>query len=75
MVREHIAGGRLVILDIADFKPPELPLHFIHQRGRAPGRAGRWLMEDIRRRLPKCVEPMSLPVPKGLDRGLRLARN
>jgi DNA-binding transcriptional LysR family regulator len=75
MVREHIAGGRLVILDIADFKPPELPLHFIHQRGRAPGRAGRWLMEDIRRRLPKCVEPMSLPAPKGLDRGLRLARN
>jgi hypothetical protein len=32
-------------------------------------------MEDIRRRLPKCVEPMSLPPAKGLDRGIRLARN
>jgi DNA-binding transcriptional LysR family regulator len=75
MVREHIAGGRLVVLDIADFQPPELPLHFIYARGRTPGRAGRWLMEDIRRRLPKCVEPMTLPGAKGLDRGLRLARH
>lgn len=75
MVRDHISGGRLAVLDIADFKPPELPLHFIHQRGRAPGRAGRWLMDDIRRRMPKCVEPMSLPAARGLDRGLRLARN
>ncbi|MBN9009272.1 MAG: LysR family transcriptional regulator, partial [Rhizobiales bacterium] len=73
MVREHIAGGRLVVLEIADFRPPELPLHFIYPRGRAPGRAGRWLMDDIRRRLPKCVEPMSLPAARGLDRGIRIA--
>lgn len=74
MVREHIAGGRLVVLTIAEFRPPELPLHFIYARGRTPGRAARWLMDDIRRRLPKCVEPMALP-GKGLDHGIRIARN
>ena len=61
MVREPIVSGRLKPLEIADFRPPELDLHVVHDRGRAPGKAGRWLIEDIRRRLPSCVEPMSLP--------------
>jgi len=61
IVREHIIAGRLKLLDIAGIKPPLLPVHVIHKRGRPPGRAGRWLIEDIRRRLPGCVGPMSLP--------------
>ena len=54
-------AGRLKALDIVDFRPPELDLHVVHDRGRAPGKAGRWLIEDIRRRLPSCIEPMTLP--------------
>ena len=56
MVRAHIAAGRLKRLDLADVRAPELPLHIVQQRGRRLGRAGRWLIEDIRRRLPECVE-------------------
>jgi DNA-binding transcriptional LysR family regulator len=61
IVREHIIAGRLNVLDIETVKPPVLPIHVVHKRGRPPGRAGQWLIADIRRRLPACVGPMSLP--------------
>jgi DNA-binding transcriptional LysR family regulator len=61
VVREHIAAGRLKVLAIDGIKPPLLSVHVVHKRGRPPGRAGRWLLDDIRRRLPACVGPMSLP--------------
>ena len=67
IVREHIISGRLKLLDIEGIKPPLLSVHVIHKRGRPPGRAGRWLIEDIRRRLPGCVGPMSLP--EGIEPG------
>jgi DNA-binding transcriptional LysR family regulator len=60
MVREHIAAGRLNVLHISDARPPDLNLHIAHAWDRPPGRAGRWLIEDLRKRLVACVEPMSI---------------
>ena len=54
MVAEHIAAGRLKRLDIKENngRLVTIPLHVVHERGRPPGRAGRWLVDDLRRRLP-----------------------
>lgn len=54
MVEDLIAAGRLKLLDIEGRAPIALPVHALHERGRAPGRAGRWLIEDLRRRLALC---------------------
>jgi DNA-binding transcriptional LysR family regulator len=62
MVREDIAAGRLKVLDISEHTAPSFPVHVVHERGRAPGRAGRWLIEEFRRLLPECAGPMSLPI-------------
>ena len=53
MVADHLADGRLKKLEIRDSSARlfELPLFAAYERGRTPGRAGRWLVEDIRRRL------------------------
>ena len=51
MVREHIAAGRLKVLDLREQSRHEFPIHVIHERGRPPGRAGRWLIDHIRERL------------------------
>jgi DNA-binding transcriptional LysR family regulator len=57
MVESHIAAGRLKQLELAEFVGlPMLLLNVMHERGRAPGRAGRWLIDDLRRRLPACEE-------------------
>jgi len=61
IVREHILAGRLKVLDIRGIKPPLLSVHIVHKRGRPPGKAGRWLIEDLRKRLPQCVRYMNLP--------------
>jgi DNA-binding transcriptional LysR family regulator len=62
IVREHIEAGRLKVLDVDGIKYPPLSLHIIHKRGRPPGRAGRWLIDDLRKRMPACVGPLNLPV-------------
>jgi DNA-binding transcriptional LysR family regulator len=54
MVEAHIAGGRLKRLAIADHVPVELPIYVVHERGRALGRASRWLVGDLRERLKTC---------------------
>jgi DNA-binding transcriptional LysR family regulator len=54
MVEGAIADGRLKRLDIAGAAPVELAVHVVHERGRAPGRAGRWLIDDLRKRLSGC---------------------
>lgn len=54
MVEKLIGDGRLKRLDIAGAEPIALPVHVVHERGRAPGRAGRWLIEDLRGRLAGC---------------------
>jgi DNA-binding transcriptional LysR family regulator len=53
LVEDHLAGGRLMRLDIVEQRgrPLSFPLNVVHEPGRPPGRAGRWLVEDLRRRL------------------------
>lgn len=54
MVEPHIAAGRLKRLTLAHSVPAELPLYVAHERGRALGRASRWLVADLRVRLKSC---------------------
>ena len=54
MVVDPIAAGRLKRLDIADRDEVALPIYVVHERGRSPGRAGRWLVADLRERLKTC---------------------
>jgi DNA-binding transcriptional LysR family regulator len=55
LVREHIEAGRLKVLDVPGNPIHEFPVHVVYQRGRPPGRAGRWLIEQIRTLLPECA--------------------
>ncbi len=64
MVRADITAGRLKVLDFPDNNAPNFKIHVVHDRDRPPGRAGRWLIEEMRRLVPGCVEPMSLPQAK-----------
>jgi molybdate transport repressor ModE-like protein len=60
MVEEHIAAGRLRRLEILHSEPPpEFPLYVVCPRDRPLGRAGRWLIRDLRERLKSC--PTSFP--------------
>jgi DNA-binding transcriptional LysR family regulator len=54
LVGAHITAGRLRRLDIAEHRGREfaLSLHVMHERSRPPGRAGRWLIAELRRQLP-----------------------
>ncbi len=54
MVESHIVAGRLKRLVLAGSPEVELPLYAIHERGRRLGRAGRWLIDDLRARLTTC---------------------
>jgi DNA-binding transcriptional LysR family regulator len=53
LVAEHLASGRLVTLELAEDSTPAqgLTIHAAHLRDREPGRAGRWLLDDLRTRL------------------------
>jgi DNA-binding transcriptional LysR family regulator len=55
LVREHIEAGRLVVLDVVEPTLAGLDIHVVHERGRAPGKAGRWLIEDLRKRVTECA--------------------
>ena len=61
VIREHIDSGRLKVLTLGENQAREFPIHAIYERGRPPRKAGRWLIEDLRRRLTQCTEPLSLP--------------
>jgi DNA-binding transcriptional LysR family regulator len=54
MVSDHVAAGRLKRLTIANQEEIALPLSVVHERGRLPGRAGRWLIADLRERMKTC---------------------
>ncbi len=58
LVREHIAAGRLKVLAIREHTAPEFQIHVVYERGRTPGKAGRWLIEDLRQRVKQCTEPL-----------------
>ena len=54
MVEEHVAAGRLKRLAVADESTVEIPLYVASERGRKIGRAGQWLVADLRERLKTC---------------------
>jgi DNA-binding transcriptional LysR family regulator len=56
MVAEHIETGRLKRLATAERDWVEFRIHVVHERGREIGRAGRWLINDLRQRMngPVC---------------------
>ena len=56
MVREHIAAGRLKSLELAEQDPFQFRVHVMRMRGSEIGRAGRWLIDDLRRLLASCPE-------------------
>ena len=51
VVRADLTAGRLVLLEIAGIGPTRLALSAVWERGRSPARAGRWLLDDLQRRL------------------------
>ena len=54
MVEDHVAAGRLKKLDVADRDEFSVPIYVVHERGRELGRAGRWLIADLRERAKTC---------------------
>jgi DNA-binding transcriptional LysR family regulator len=54
MVSGHVEAGRLKRLRIVHQEEIALPLYVVHERGRSPGRAGRWLIADLRERMKTC---------------------
>jgi molybdate transport repressor ModE-like protein len=56
MVAEHIESGRLKRLETAERDGGVFRVHVVHERGREIGRAGRWLIADLRERIngPVC---------------------
>ena len=46
------------MLELKDVGPPPFAVHVVHERGRPPGRAGRWLIEELRRLVPQCIDPL-----------------
>ncbi|HLJ20661.1 MAG TPA: LysR family transcriptional regulator [Stellaceae bacterium] len=65
LVHAHLAAGRLTLLDIAEHRGRQFsfPLHVMHERARPPGRAGRWLIAELRRQLPLLCPELLPPVP------------
>ncbi|MBM3560365.1 MAG: LysR family transcriptional regulator [Alphaproteobacteria bacterium] len=59
LVAPHIAAGRLARLVLAENGPAlrHFDLNVVHERGRLPGRAGAWLIAELRRRLAACGLP------------------
>ncbi len=51
MVEAHIAAGRLARLSLQQQDSFDFSVSVVRERGRTPGRAGRWLLEDLRKRL------------------------
>jgi DNA-binding transcriptional LysR family regulator len=57
-VRHDILSGRLKALEISEHTAPEFPIHVVYERGRTPGRAGRWLIDSLRARVKQCTHPL-----------------
>jgi DNA-binding transcriptional LysR family regulator len=55
MVDEHIKAGRLKELEMKTRSSMALPMHVVYDNARPPGRAGRWFIDELRKRLAKCV--------------------
>jgi DNA-binding transcriptional LysR family regulator len=48
MVREDLASGTLVVLDMPDMPAADYPLHAIHRSDHLPGPAAAWLIDRLR---------------------------
>jgi DNA-binding transcriptional LysR family regulator len=48
MVRADIEAGRLVELELPDYRGGDYPLQVVHRIETPPGPAGRWLIERLR---------------------------
>ncbi len=59
MVEKPIAEGKLKALRLAEQDPFQFRVHVLHMRGREIGRAGRWLIEDLRRRVKICEKTLN----------------
>lgn len=55
LVADHIKAGRLQELVIKDHANLALPMHAVYDRSRPPGKAGRWFLEELRKRLAQCI--------------------
>ena len=55
LVRGAIADGRLKVLDLAESSAFQFLAHVVHVRGAELGKAGRWLINDLRGRMPECA--------------------
>ena len=51
LVQGPVAEGRLKELELAEFSSFQFLAHVVHVRGHEIGRAGRWLIEDLRARM------------------------
>jgi DNA-binding transcriptional LysR family regulator len=47
MVRADLEAGRLVRLNLREWRGGEIPMHAIHKADTPPGPAGRWLIEQL----------------------------
>jgi DNA-binding transcriptional LysR family regulator len=55
LVTEYIQAGRLNELVLKERSNLTLPMHVVYDRGRPPGKAGRWFIDDLRKRLVQCI--------------------
>jgi DNA-binding transcriptional LysR family regulator len=60
MVRSDIDAGRLVHLDLRDWRSGIYPLQVVHMASAPPGPAGRWFIENLAA-LPARAEPNFAP--------------
>jgi hypothetical protein len=56
MVEDHIETGRLIRLHLKDYDSLPLPISVAYLTKHPPGRAGRWLVDDLRPKLAACPE-------------------
>ena len=56
MVEGHIEAGRLVPLKLEEYESLSLPVAVVYDRKYTPGRAGRWLLDDIKSKLAQCPQ-------------------
>lgn len=57
LVKDDIAGGRLVRLEFPAFDQGEYPIYAIHNVANPPGPAARWLTSEVRARLSREGKP------------------
>ncbi len=56
MVREDLASGRLVRLDLGDGSVMHYPVHLFRRADHQPGQATQWLLDHFKEQLPQLLE-------------------